>query len=128
VSVGYALRHIDDLERRFVNTACSSRAGACSCSRSRRPGARITRCSGLSTCAEVVPVLARAVARHRDITPIRYYWDTIEACAPPRQVLATLGAAGSRRPSGTSRPGCFRVNCTSMNPGAGTGGHHENRL
>ncbi len=24
----------------------------------------------------------------------RYYWDTIEACVPPEQVLATLEAAG----------------------------------
>jgi demethylmenaquinone methyltransferase/2-methoxy-6-polyprenyl-1,4-benzoquinol methylase len=24
----------------------------------------------------------------------RYYWDTIEACVPPEQVVATLEAAG----------------------------------
>ncbi|MGH8696239.1 MAG: class I SAM-dependent methyltransferase, partial [Burkholderiales bacterium] len=43
----------------------------------------------------VVPWLSRAVARHPE-TPLlyRYYWDTIEACARPGQVLATIGAAG----------------------------------
>jgi demethylmenaquinone methyltransferase/2-methoxy-6-polyprenyl-1,4-benzoquinol methylase len=43
----------------------------------------------------MVPLLSRAVARRAE-TPVlyRYYWDTIEACAPPASVLQTLGAAG----------------------------------
>ena len=42
-----------------------------------------------------VPYLARLVARDPDTPRLyRYYWDTIEACAPPSRVLATLAAAG----------------------------------
>jgi demethylmenaquinone methyltransferase/2-methoxy-6-polyprenyl-1,4-benzoquinol methylase len=43
----------------------------------------------------VVPVLSRTLARHDD-TPLlmRYFWDTIEACAPPAQVSEALGRAG----------------------------------
>jgi demethylmenaquinone methyltransferase / 2-methoxy-6-polyprenyl-1,4-benzoquinol methylase len=43
----------------------------------------------------VVPLLARLVARGKN-TPLiwRYYWDSIEACAPPASVVATLEAAG----------------------------------
>jgi demethylmenaquinone methyltransferase/2-methoxy-6-polyprenyl-1,4-benzoquinol methylase len=42
-----------------------------------------------------VPFLSRALARHAD-TPLlfRYFWDTIEACAPPPQVLGALELAG----------------------------------
>jgi demethylmenaquinone methyltransferase/2-methoxy-6-polyprenyl-1,4-benzoquinol methylase len=43
----------------------------------------------------IVPLLARGLARHRD-TPqlMRYYWDTIEACAPPERILAEMRACG----------------------------------
>jgi demethylmenaquinone methyltransferase/2-methoxy-6-polyprenyl-1,4-benzoquinol methylase len=43
----------------------------------------------------VVPLLARIVGSARNTGLLwRYYWDTIEACVPPEQVLATLAAAG----------------------------------
>jgi len=43
----------------------------------------------------VVPAIARLVSRS-PTTPMlwRYYWDTIEACVPPAQVLETLADAG----------------------------------
>jgi len=42
-----------------------------------------------------IPLLARAVAGKRQTASLfRYYWDTIEACAPPQSVMATLAAAG----------------------------------
>ena len=102
LSLGFALRHLDDLEAVFAEFR-----------RVLRPGGRvllleITRAEGwlANTLLRgymrgVVPLLSRTVARHRD-TPLlyQYYWDTIEACAPPAQVLATLAAAGF---SGTDR-------------------------
>ena len=42
-----------------------------------------------------VPLLARAVSKSKT-TPMlwRYYWDTIEACVPPAQVMQTLANEG----------------------------------
>ena len=94
--MGYALRHIADLG-----------SAAAEFRRVLRPGGRlllleITRPEGRlaelllrAYMRGVVPAIARVVARSRD-TPLlwRYYWDTIEACAPPAQVLQTLRNAG----------------------------------
>jgi demethylmenaquinone methyltransferase/2-methoxy-6-polyprenyl-1,4-benzoquinol methylase len=94
--MGYALRHIAD----FAAAAAEFR-------RVLKPGGRllvleITRPEGrvaeflLKTYMRgMVPTLARLVSRSRS-TPMlwRYYWDTIEACVPPAQVLQTLRNAG----------------------------------
>ena len=46
----------------------------------------------------VIPLLARVVSKHKESETIwRYYWDSIEACVPPEQVVATLRAAGLKQ-------------------------------
>jgi len=43
----------------------------------------------------LVPVIARVVAPQHDSAELwRYYWDTIEACIAPAQIIAALQAAG----------------------------------
>ena len=43
----------------------------------------------------VIPLLTRVISKQKDSATIwRYYWDSIEACVPPEQVLTTLSAAG----------------------------------
>jgi demethylmenaquinone methyltransferase/2-methoxy-6-polyprenyl-1,4-benzoquinol methylase len=43
----------------------------------------------------LVPVAARWVTGHADTARLwRYYWDTIEACIPPDDVMRALGEAG----------------------------------
>ncbi|MDH3321247.1 MAG: class I SAM-dependent methyltransferase [Betaproteobacteria bacterium] len=94
--LGYALRHLADLETVFREFR-----------RVLRPGGRmlvleITRPEGRVATAVlkaylhgVLPALARLVAHSRDTpTLYRYYWDTIEACVPPARIMATLAAAG----------------------------------
>ena len=96
VSLGFALRHVDDLEAVFREFR-----------RVLKPGGRllvleITRPeSGVGAALlkgymrGAVPWLARLVSRNPGTPHLyRYYWDTIEACAPPAQVLATLAAVG----------------------------------
>lgn len=98
LSMGYALRHINDLSAAFAEFA-----------RALRPGGRllvleITRPQGrvglqlLKTYMRVaVPLIARAVARQAHTPEMwRYYWDTIEACVPPARVLEALADAGFR--------------------------------
>lgn len=96
LSMGYALRHISD-----VNAAFSEFF------RVVRPGGRvlvleISKPKGtLGTwflkayMKGIVPLIARFVSRQRDTAHLwRYYWDTIEACIPPEQVVAALQRAG----------------------------------
>lgn len=96
LSMGYALRHIDDVQVAFAEFK-----------RVLRPGGRvlvleITRPTGtfgrlaLRLYMRVfVPLVARLLARRSD-TPrlFRYYWDTIEACILPAEVMAALQRAG----------------------------------
>jgi demethylmenaquinone methyltransferase / 2-methoxy-6-polyprenyl-1,4-benzoquinol methylase len=96
VSMGYALRHISDLSVAFAEFE-----------RVLKPGGRlcvleITQArSGWSRwllktyMRSVIPLLTRFVSPNKNtVTMWRYYWDTIEACVPPEQVMATLSSVG----------------------------------
>jgi len=96
LSMGYALRHLSDLHAAFAEFA-----------RVLRPGGRlllleITRPDGRMATRllrgymrAVVPVAARWVTGHSDTAHLwRYYWDTIEACVEPQQVMQALSDAG----------------------------------
>lgn len=96
LSMGYALRHISDLSVAFHEFH-----------RVMKPGAKL--CILEITCPEsrwgrfllkiymktLVPMLALIVGRKKNTRQLwRYYWDTIEACVSPAQVVATLETAG----------------------------------
>jgi demethylmenaquinone methyltransferase/2-methoxy-6-polyprenyl-1,4-benzoquinol methylase len=94
--MGYALRHISDLEVAFREFRRVLAPGGVVCILEITPPAsRLGRAALKAYMRGFVPLLARAIARSRE-TPrlMRYYWDTIEACAPPEAVLATLAHAG----------------------------------
>jgi demethylmenaquinone methyltransferase/2-methoxy-6-polyprenyl-1,4-benzoquinol methylase len=96
VAMGYALRHISDLEIAFREFHRVLTPGGTVCILEiTRPGSRLGTAVLKAYMRGLVPLLARLIARS-DASPqlMRYYWDTIEACVPPEAVMRTLAAAG----------------------------------
>ncbi|WP_420465964.1 class I SAM-dependent methyltransferase [Panacagrimonas sp.] len=95
LTMGYALRHVTDLDATFTEFL-----------RVLRPGAKvlileITRPPpGLGYHAlrfylrSLVPLLTRLQGSHEAQTLMRYHWDTIEHCVPPATIIAALQTAG----------------------------------
>ncbi|HMK86270.1 MAG TPA: class I SAM-dependent methyltransferase [Steroidobacteraceae bacterium] len=96
VSMGFALRHIEDLSAAFREYERVLVPGGLVCLLEiTPPEGRLPRALLKAYMKRVVPWMARCMAAHRD-TPelIRYFWDTIEACVHPGSILAALRAAG----------------------------------
>jgi demethylmenaquinone methyltransferase/2-methoxy-6-polyprenyl-1,4-benzoquinol methylase len=93
VSMGYALRHVQDLAGVFAEYH-----------RVLKPGARlcileITRpMRGIALLRfymkRIVPLLSKLAGGSSSQTLWRYYWDTIEACVEPAAVISALSGAG----------------------------------
>jgi demethylmenaquinone methyltransferase/2-methoxy-6-polyprenyl-1,4-benzoquinol methylase len=96
LSMGYALRHIGDLSIAFREFHRVMKPGARLCLLEiTRPQTGIGGALIKAYMKGVVPLLARIVGSAKSTGLLwRYYWDTIEACVPPDQVIATLEAAG----------------------------------
>ena len=96
LSMGYALRHISDLSVAFAEFERVLKPGGRLCileiTQAKSPLARWLLKSYMRG---VIPLLTRFVTQRKDTPTIwRYYWDSIEACVPPEQVMATLSTAG----------------------------------
>jgi len=96
LSMGYALRHVSDVGRSFAEFHRTLRPGGrLLILEISRPESRIGNALLKAYMRTLVPVIARVVARERATTELwRYYWDTIEACIAPAQIVAALEAAG----------------------------------
>lgn len=96
LSMGYALRHISDLGVAFAEFERVLKPGGRLCILEiTQAKSRFGRWLLKSYMRGVIPLLTRFVSRQKDTATIwRYYWDSIEACVPPEQVMATLSAAG----------------------------------
>jgi demethylmenaquinone methyltransferase / 2-methoxy-6-polyprenyl-1,4-benzoquinol methylase len=94
--MGYALRHISDF-----SVACAEfrrvlkPGGKLLILEITRPQGRIATALLKAYMRGAAPWVARFVSK-APATPLlwRYYWDTIDACVPPAQVIATLAASG----------------------------------
>ena len=96
VSMGYALRHIDDVGAAFAEFHRVLRPGGrLVVLEISKPAGRVGTALLKTYMRAVVPAIARVVARRRDTAELwRYYWDTIEACIAPELVLGSLREAG----------------------------------
>jgi len=96
LSMGYALRHVSDIDAVFREyfRVLAPRGRVCLLEIT-RPRGRVALSVLRLYMKRIVPALARVVARHRETERLMaYYWDTIAACVPPEQILAALARAG----------------------------------
>ena len=96
LSMGYALRHISDLGVAFAEFERVLKPGGRLCLLEiTQTQNRLGRWLLKNYMRGVIPLLTRFVTKQKDTATIwRNYWDSIEACVPPEQVVATLNAVG----------------------------------
>jgi len=96
ISMGYALRHVADLAAAFRELRrVLAPSGRICVLEITAPAGRVSRALLRGYMRGLVPFFARYIARHREVpTLMRYYWDTIEACAAPAVIQAAMRDAG----------------------------------
>ena len=96
VSMGYALRHLADLNAAFGEFARVLRPGGRLCVLElTRPRSRLGHACIRLYLHWLGPLLARLRTGHAEAAVVmRYFWDTIDACVPPERILAALDQAG----------------------------------
>ena len=107
--MGFALRHVCDLDRLFSEMHRVLVPGGTACvlelTRPQRP---IVAEAVRIFMTRVVPALARIARRDTDARRLmNFFWDTIEACVPPADVLAAFRRAGFAQPRRTVILGLF---------------------
>jgi len=94
--MGYALRHISLMSAAFREFLRVLRPGGRICLLEiTRPKGRVPHALLKAYMRGVVPFLAGLLGENADSPKLmRYYWDTIDACAAPSEILAAIGEAG----------------------------------
>lgn len=96
LSMGYALRHVTDIDAALREYFRVLKPGGRVCLLEiTRPRSRLALLGLRIYMKAIVPWLTRLVTRHRETARLmEYYWDTIAACVPPETILAALARAG----------------------------------
>jgi demethylmenaquinone methyltransferase/2-methoxy-6-polyprenyl-1,4-benzoquinol methylase len=96
ITMGYALRHVEDLVALFSEFRRVLRTGGkVLVLEITRPRSRAANTLAKFYMCRVLPPLARMWTRNPNTAKLlRFYWTTIEECVPPRVILDALCAAG----------------------------------
>jgi demethylmenaquinone methyltransferase/2-methoxy-6-polyprenyl-1,4-benzoquinol methylase len=96
VTMGYALRHVEDLVVTFREyLRVLKPGGKVLLLEISRPEGRVQYQLVKVYLKHIVPVITRVARRSTEAQKLmRYYWDTIEACVPPANILDALETAG----------------------------------
>src|SRR5471030_1804036 len=94
--MGYALRHIADMSAAFREFLRVLKPGGRICMMEiTRPEGRVPRALLKAYMRGIVPFLAGILGENPDSPKLmRYYWDTIDACAAPDEILGAIREAG----------------------------------
>ena len=96
LSMGYALRHLGSLSSAFAEYYRVLKPGGRLCILEiTRPRNAVGRAMLRGYMRWIVPSLTRLSGTSAESKKLwEYYWDTIEACVPPEQVMEALASAG----------------------------------
>ena len=109
VTMGYALRHVPDLDQTFEEYhRVLKPGGRLLLLEITRPAAMIGRALAHIYFGTVVPLVTRIATGSTNAAELmRFYWETIAQCVPPETVLASLRRAGLAAPGRTVVYGIF---------------------
>ncbi|MEZ5601012.1 MAG: class I SAM-dependent methyltransferase [Candidatus Competibacteraceae bacterium] len=96
VSMGYALRHVVDLNATFREfQRVLKPGGVLLILEIAQPTTPLKRTALKFYLGRVIPLLGRLSTGQREMqTLMRYYWDTIENCVPPDTIVQAIRDAG----------------------------------
>lgn len=96
LSMGYALRHVDDLATTFNEYyRVLKPGGTVLILELTRPDSKIGYLFIKFYLHVIVPFIARIGSRTKDAEVLmKYFWDTIDSCVPPKMILETMQKAG----------------------------------
>jgi demethylmenaquinone methyltransferase/2-methoxy-6-polyprenyl-1,4-benzoquinol methylase len=118
LSMGYALRHVSDLNRTFTEYHRVLRPGGkLLILEISRPRTRFGLAVSRLYFKDLLPGLSWLITGSREAARMMsYYWETIDACVPPEAILTAIREAGFHETSRTVEIGIFSA-YTAVKPG-----------